>query len=140
MASNCSITHLLFVDDVLIFCSGERGETHVLKEILELFSKATGMEINFSKSTLTTHLLRQEEVAEITRNFPINTAGLEAGLKYLGFPLKAIFYKKQDWFWLVGKVEKRLMVWSHKWLSRAGRLVLVKAVLEEIPVYWMSLS
>ena len=94
VASNCSITHLLFVDDVLIFCSGERGETRVLKEILELFSKATGMEINFSKSTLTTHLLKLEEVAEITRNFPINTAGLEAGLKYLGFPLKANFYKK----------------------------------------------
>ena len=32
------------------------------------------------------------------------------------------------------------MVWSHKWFSRAGRLVLVKAVLEAIPVYWMSLS
>ena len=61
---------------------------------MELFSKATGMEINFGKSTLTTHLLRPEEVAEITRKFPINTARLEAGLKYLGFPLKANFYRK----------------------------------------------
>ena len=33
-----------------------------------------------------------------------------------------------------------MKVWSHKWLSRAGRLVLVKAVLEAIPVYWMSLT
>ena len=39
VAPNVSITHLLFVDDVLIFCSGDRGETRVLKEILELFSK-----------------------------------------------------------------------------------------------------
>ena len=95
VASNCSITHLLFVDDVLIFCSGERGETRVLKEILELFSKATGMEINFSKYTLTTHLLRPEEVAELTRNFPINTAGLEVGLKYLGFPLKQTYIENK---------------------------------------------
>ena len=98
------------------------------------------MEINFGKSTLTTHLLRPKEEAELRRLFPIISAGLDEGLKYLGFSLKANLYRKQDWLWLVGKVEKRLMVWSHKWLSRAGRLVLVKAVLEAIPVYWMSLS
>jgi hypothetical protein len=42
--------------------------------------------------------------------------------------------------WLLAKLEKRLKVWSNKWLSRAGRLVLIKTVLEAIPVYWMSLS
>ena len=140
IAPHFNITHLLFVDDVLIFCPGNRGESRVLQEILELFSKATGMEINNGKSSLTTHLLRLEEEAELSRFFPYNTAGLDEGLKYLGFSLKANLYRKQDWFWLVGKVEKRLMVWSHKCLSRAGRLVLVKAVLEAISVYWMSLS
>ena len=60
LAPNLNITHLLFVDDVLVFCSGVRRETRVLQEILELFSKATGMEINFAKSSLTTHLLRPE--------------------------------------------------------------------------------
>ena len=98
------------------------------------------MEIINGKSSLTTHILRLEEEAKLMRFFPFNTAGLDEGLKYLGFSLKANLYRKQDWFWLVGKVEKRLMVWSHKWLSRAGRLVLVKATLEAILVYWMSLS
>jgi len=112
-----------------------RGDSRVLKEILDLFSKATGMDINAGKSTLSTHLLRPEEEAELTRFFPYNTVGLDEGLKYLGFSLKANLYLKRDWVWLIGKVEKRLMVWSHKWLSRAGRLVLVKAVLEAIPVY-----
>ena len=58
MAPNLNITHLLFVDDVLIFCSGTRGDSKVLMEILYLFSKATGMEINARKSSLTTHMLR----------------------------------------------------------------------------------
>ena len=31
------------------------------------------------------------------------------------------------------------MAWSHKWLSREGRLVLVKVVLEAMFVYWMAL-
>jgi len=135
-----AITHLLFVDDVLIFCSGDRRDTRVLKEILNLFSKATGMDINVDKSSITTNHLRPEEELEILENFPFKISDLDSGLKYLGFSLKANLYLKKDWKWLVGKVEKRLQVWSHRWLSRAGRLVLVKAVLEAIPVYWMSLS
>ena len=128
------------MDDVLIFCFGDRRDTRVLKEILDLFSKATGMDINVEKSTLTTHLLRPDEELELIENFPFHTTGLEMGLKYLGFSLKANLYLKKDWRWLIGKVEKRLQIWSHRWLSRAERLVLVKAVLEAIPVYWMSLS
>ena len=64
------------------------------------------MEINNGKSSLTTHLLRPEEEGELTRFFPFTTSGLDEGLKYLGFYLKANLYQKQDWFWLVGKVEK----------------------------------
>lgn len=140
IVQNLFITHLLFVDDVLIFCSGTRGDTRVLQEILDLFSKVIGMEINAEKSTLSTHLLRHEEVEELTRVFPFNTTCLDEGLTYLGFSLKANMHLKKDWSWLIGKVKKRLKVWSHKWLSRAGRLVLVKSVLEAIPVYWMFLS
>ena len=92
IAPNLNITHLLFVDDVLIFCSGTRGESKVLLETLDLFSKATGMEINAGKSSLTTHMLRPEEEAEIMRFFPYTTASLEEGLKYLGFSLKANMY------------------------------------------------
>ena len=83
IAPNLNITHLLFVDDVLIFCSGTKGESKVLKEILDLFSKATGMEINAGKSSLTTHMLRPEEESELLRFFPFTTAGLEEGLNIL---------------------------------------------------------
>jgi len=38
------------------------------------------------------------------------------------------------------QVRKEIKIWSFGWLSREGRLVLVKSVLEEIPVYWMSLA
>ena len=107
---------------------------------MDLFTKAMGMDINAGNSTLSTHMLRPEEEVELTRFFPFITAGLEEGLKYLGFTLKANMYLKRDWVWLIGKVEKRLKMWSHRWLSRAGRLVLVKAMLEAIPVYWMTLA
>ena len=94
IAPNLNITHLLFVDDVLIFCSGTKGKSRVLQEILELFSKGTGMEINNDKSSLTTHMLRPEEEADLMRFFPFKTIGLDEGLKYLGFSLKANLYRK----------------------------------------------
>jgi hypothetical protein len=35
----CNITHLLFVDDILIFCEGTRRIVEKFKNILELFCK-----------------------------------------------------------------------------------------------------
>ena len=54
------------------------------------------MEINFGKSTLTTHLLSEEEWQVVLKFFPFNTGSLEGGLKYLGFYLKPNDYQKQD--------------------------------------------
>ena len=72
--------------------------------------------------------------------FPLNTTGYDEDMKYLGFFLKPNDYHLQYWHWFIENLEKCLKQWSHKLLSSAGRLVLVKSVLEAIPVYWMSLA
>ena len=38
------------------------------------------------------------------------------------------------------KVEGRIGCWTYKFLSREGRLVLLKAVLQSIPVYWVTIA
>ena len=140
ISQDLKMTHLLFMDDVLIFCSGSVRELNTLYDILKLFSKVTGMEINVGKSTMSTHLLSDMERQEHLTLFPFNVGSLERGLKYPSFYLKPNDYRKQDWVWLLEKMEKRLKQWSRKWLSRASRLVSVKVVQEAIPVYWMSLA
>jgi hypothetical protein len=72
--------------------------------------------------------------------FPFAKNPLDEGLKNLGFHLKPKSYTKSDWNWLIAKLEKILKSWSFRWLSRADRLILVKFVLEEIPVYWLSMA
>jgi hypothetical protein len=37
-------------------------------------------------------------------------------------------------------VEKMILSWCNRWLSRAGRLVLLKSIIEVIHVYWTSLA
>ena len=41
---------------------------------------------------------------------------------------------------MVANIEARIYHWSFKWLSRAGRLTLIKSVLLAIPVYWVALT
>lgn len=72
--------------------------------------------------------------------YSLSIGPLENGFKYLGYFLKPNYYGKTDWIWLLWKVEKRLECWAYIWLSLGGRLILVKAVLESIHVYWMSLA
>lgn len=72
--------------------------------------------------------------------FPFVTDEIVVGLKYFGFKLKPNSYKFAEGFWLIEKIEKRLKNWSLRWLSRAGRLFLIKSVLEAILVSWMWLS
>ena len=58
----------------------------------------------------------------------------------MGFILKPNYYSKANWTLLVGKVERKLNLWGNKCISRARRLVLVKAMLEAIPILWISLT
>jgi len=98
------------------------------------------MQINERKSSLSCVNMEEYDLRYYQEKFPFPLTNFDMGFKYLGFHIKPNNYYKKDWMWLVTKLEKRIQVWIHKWLSRVGRLVLVKLVLEVIPVYWMSLE
>eukprot|EP00253_Pinus_taeda_P011269 PITA_11269 len=140
ITDECFLTHLLFVDDVLILLDGSIQDTTTFTRILSLFSTATGMEVNRSKSTITLVGTSANESLVARRAFLFTSQPLDRGLKYLGYWLKPTCQKIVDWVWLVTKIEKRLTCWSHRYLSRAGRLTLIKSVLEATPIFWMALA
>lgn len=43
------------------------------------------------------------------------------------------------WNPAINKVEKRLALWKSKTLSKVGRLILIKSVLNNLPMYYLSL-
>lgn len=47
-----SITHLCFADDAFLFFRALPAECIMVKTILETYSKASGQEVNFSKSSI----------------------------------------------------------------------------------------
>eukprot|EP00253_Pinus_taeda_P033090 PITA_33090 len=119
ISDNFYLTHLLFVDDILIFLNGCIGDTTTLQNIFALFQQATGMMINESKSTITAVGCSQHESTYASHRFPFISLNLADGIKYLGYRLKPLGYRIADWTWLITKVEKRLQVWYHRYLSRA---------------------
>ena len=135
-----AITHLLFVDDILIFCDGSRRGLQSLCQGMDLFHRATGMVINDEKLIVNWANLFESAIRALGTFFGFQNQDLDMGVKYLDFFLKPNDYRCKDWYWLLSKIEKKLSCWSHRWLSRVGRLVMVKAVLEAMSIYWMVLT
>lgn len=67
--------------------------------------------------------------------FGIEAVSIYYGMKYLGFNLKPKGYKMGDWSWLLDRFYIRISGWETRFLSLAGRLVLIQAVLSQLAIY-----
>uniref|UniRef100_A0A2N9I472 Reverse transcriptase domain-containing protein n=1 Tax=Fagus sylvatica TaxID=28930 RepID=A0A2N9I472_FAGSY len=60
-------------------------------------------------------------------------------MTYLGMPLGSSFKSKDIWNSIVEKMERRLAGWKSLYLSKGGRLTLLKSTLSSLPTYYLSL-
>ena len=59
--------------------------------------------------------------------------------KYLGLPADWGKSKKQALAWLKDRISNKLSRWKENFLSQAGKDVLLKSVIQAIPIYAMSI-
>eukprot|EP00253_Pinus_taeda_P004604 PITA_04604 len=132
-----TVSHQQFVDDNMIFGHSSIQEARTLNALLDNFSKASGALINKVKSQIfffNTHPTTQRAIARIL-GFSIATLPS----KYLGAPLIASAHKHSSWTTLLEKLEAKLFLWTHRALNMASRMVLIKAVLQSMPLYLFSI-
>ena len=60
-------------------------------------------------------------------------------MSYLGMLLGANFKSKAIWNSILEKMEHKLAGWKSLYLSRGGRLTLLKSTLSSLPTYYLSL-
>ena len=126
ITSSLFLTHLLFVDDVLLFGEAIVDEWQQYKQLLDLFCSATGMQINEEKSILLFNDIDELAKANIGAILPYKMEPVSEGFKYLGFYLKPLGYYVKDWRWFIRRFEHRINNWTHRLLSLGGRLSWLK--------------
>ena len=100
------------------------------------FQAISGLKINLSKFELVP-VGRVPNVIELASILGCRVSALP--LTYLGLTLRATFKKKIIWNFVVEKVEKHLAGWKRFYLSKGGRLTLIKSTLSNLPFYYLSL-
>ena len=124
------ITHLLFADDTLVFCKDTEEQMTHLCWILAWFEALSGLKINLEKSSL---LLvgRVDDVEGLAFELGCNIGSLPT--EYLGLPLGAKHKEARVWDGVEERFRRRLALWKIQYISKGGRLTLIRSVLSNMP-------
>lgn len=130
------VSHLQYADDTL--CIGEASVDILwtLKALLRGFEMVSGLKVNFYKSCLIGVNVGREFM-EMACNF-MNCREGSLPFKYLGLPMGANPKKMGTWEPLIESLKKKLNSWGNKYVSLGGRMVLLNAVLNAIPIFYLS--
>lgn len=132
-----SLTHLLYADDCTFV--GEWAESNIKKVhiILRCFFICSGLRINLCKSHLFGVGVEEAEVTRVANGMSC-LSGVTP-FDYLGIRVGGRMNRVVSWDFLFDIFRARLSRWKASCLSIGGRLTLVKAVLENLPTYYLSL-
>jgi ribonuclease HI len=131
------VSHLFFADDSLLFCRSNLPQWNSLTTLLRKYEEASGQRLNNNKTAIffskNTPMVDREKIVEI--------AGIPATQRYdsyLGLPALVGRSRVAAFRSIKERIWKKLQDWKVKFLSQAGKEVLLKAVIQAIPTYSMS--
>jgi hypothetical protein len=108
----------------------------VIGALLVCFEAVSGLKVNLTKFSLIS-VGSLDDVDQLAGSMGCGTADLP--LKYLGLPLGASFKLKAIWRDLEDLMARRLAPWKWTYLSKGGRVALIKSTLSNLPTYMLSL-
>ena len=130
-----AFTHLQFVDDTFLVGVGSIEKARIMKDTLEVYGRISGQFTNWNKSEIfffnTPHILR----VRICRILQMRAGQLPN--KYLGIPLFEGRNKSEFWDSLIEKCQRKMEGWKGRWLSSAGRILMLQTVILAMPVFSM---
>ena len=122
-----SLTHILFADDSLLFSRSKVEECQNILEILHIYERSSGQQINKAKTPIFFSKSTSEEEKLLIKD-TLGVVEIQNYEVYLGLPSLVGKNKKASFNYIKEQVWRKLQGWEEKLLSQAGREVLIKAV------------
>ena len=130
------VSHLLFVNNSLVFCEAFLAHMIYLSWLLMWFEAISSLKINLIKSELIL-VGKVENLEELAFKLGYKLGMLP--ITYLGLPLCVPHNSLVAWDGVEERFHKRLAMWKRHYISKGGRLTLIKSMLSCLPNYFMSL-
>jgi hypothetical protein len=123
---------LQYADDTLIIFKASVSAALRIQLLLDQFALATGLVINFNKSTMVAMHVEPAMLTEMQTALGCRVEGFPQ--TYLGLPLTCDRLKMSYFVPMIAKIDKYLSCWCSLLLSVGGRIVLLNA----LPAYAMG--
>lgn len=92
-----SLSHLIFLDNLLTIGKSNPSEWWVINNIILDFGNASGLQVSHPKSTLVSSDLESSEIMEVANIFGVKSTHMDDGLAYLGLFLIPNGWKNKYW-------------------------------------------
>ncbi|XP_074305950.1 uncharacterized protein LOC141641178 [Silene latifolia] len=137
LCGHLKLNHLLFADDLLLFCKGNATSIMWILRAFATFSSASGLSLNRAKSEIYFNGVISCTITDILQISGIHRGSLP--FKYLGVPISSKKLTKAEGQKLTDRIVARIRGWGTQHLTYAGRLTLVNSVLNTLHSYWASI-
>ncbi|KAJ0597688.1 putative RNA-directed DNA polymerase [Helianthus annuus] len=131
------ISHLFYADNVVFVGEGNLEHVKNLAWILRCFYVASGIRVSPSKSKVYGVGLDDSSMGRFAK--ALNCSVGSFPFIYLGMMVGSNMNIIANWKLVVDRFNSKLSRWKAKCLSLAGRVTLAKAVLSNLPTYYLSL-
>lgn len=131
------ISYIQFADDVILFINNDVSSIKGVKRVLQCFQLMSGLSINFQKSSLR-GFSDSPQILQVWANI-LGCKVAKGSFTYLGASIGTSPKKIAFWDPMIHKVKSRLDGWEVDYISMAGRLVLLKVVIDSLPIFWFNL-
>jgi hypothetical protein len=132
-----TITHLLFVDECVVFLEASPGNLEALKRVLEKYEESWGQKVNMQKSFIFFSKGCREEIrTELKDTIGIQCEALSE--QYLGLPMVLERSKNGAFKYITDRSRGKVTGWKGQGLPMAEKEILVKSVLQAVGTYPMG--
>ncbi|KAF3645514.1 hypothetical protein FXO38_19607 [Capsicum annuum] len=131
------IIQLSFADDLLLFSRGDALSVRLLYGVFMEFSQISGLVANNEKSSIYFGGVPKKVQTEVLQSLKFVQGSLP--FRYLGVPLSTKKVSILQYQPLIDKIMGKIVSWTSRLLSYAGRAQLIKSILFSIQLFWSQI-